>query len=126
MKGIPIGLYPFSISDDALDRLHELAKTKIVPAAPRFGAWVMDAVDEERMRRLRTVTSIPREPSMPDLDTTAWSGAELGEALIAGNVTAAVVIDPAAREFMDRVFMVIVVEAAHRLERSDLTKGGSK
>jgi hypothetical protein len=120
--GIPLDLYPTSIPDDALDRLRHLATTRIVPRAPRFGAWVEDFVDGELVRRIRTETGVPREPAMPALDTSAWSGAELGEALVAGNMAANVTIDPTARQFMERVFLIIVAESAHRLKRVDLRK----
>jgi hypothetical protein len=118
---IPIGQYLSSVPDAALDRLHALANEKIVSVAPRFAAWILDTVDEERVRRIRTETGTPREPAMPSLNMGLWSDTEVAEALIAANVTVSVVVDPAAREFMDRVNLIVVAEAAHRLERSDLT-----
>jgi hypothetical protein len=120
---IPIGQYLSSVPDHALDRLHALANEKIAFVAPRFAAWILDTVDEERVRRIRTETGTPREPAMPSLNMGPWSASEVGEALIAANVTASVVVDPAAREFMGKVSLVVVVEAAHRLDLTDSSEG---
>lgn len=120
---VRIGGYLVGIPDDALDRLRALIDEKFVPRAPRFAAMLLDAIDDEAIRRCRTRVGPPREPSMPTIEPERWSDTEVAEALVTSNVATAVVSDPAARTFMERVNTVVVALAAHRLRRSDLTKG---
>jgi hypothetical protein len=118
---IPIGQYLSSVPDAALDRLRVLIDEKFIPRAPRFAATLLDVIDDEAIRRCRTRVGPPREPSMPTIEPERWSDTEVAEALVTSNVATAVVSDPAARMFMERVNTVIVALAAHRLERSDST-----
>jgi hypothetical protein len=122
---VRIGGYLVGIPDDALERLRVLIDEKFVPRAPRFAAMLLDVIDDEAIRRCRTRVGPPREPSMPTIEPERWSDAEVAEALVTSNVARSAVSDPAARTFMERVNACIVALAAHRLERSDLTKGGS-
>jgi len=85
---------------------------------------LLDAIDDEAIRRCRTRVGPPREPSMPTIEPERWSDTEVAEALVTSNVATAVVSDPAARTFMERVNTVVVALAAHRLRRSDLTTKG--
>ncbi|MGE3107323.1 MAG: hypothetical protein AB7G11_13995 [Phycisphaerales bacterium] len=121
MTGILIGAYPTSIPDDALDRLRVLVERKAVPRAPRLAAWLLDLIDEERIRRVRTGLGTPREPAMPELPGLAWTDAEIGEALVVGRVIEHATTDRVARAFVGRANLVIVTLAAQRLARRDLT-----
>jgi hypothetical protein len=116
-SGVRIRAYPTGIPDAALERLRVLADTKVVPRAPRFGAWLLDLIDDETSRRLR---SRPQEPSMPVLPPS-WSNAELGEALVVGRAIEGATKDGNSRAFLARVNACIAALAAHRLERSDST-----
>lgn len=121
-SGMRVRAYPTGIPDAALERLRVLADTKVVPRAPRFGAWLLDVIDDETSRRLR---SRPQEPSIPVLPLS-WSNTEVGEAIVVGRAIEGATRDGNSRAFLSRVNACIVALAARRLERSDLTKGGSK
>ncbi|MCC6228524.1 MAG: hypothetical protein IT432_04780 [Phycisphaerales bacterium] len=119
---IAVGKYLSAVPDTALDKLRELTSEKIARRAPKFGAWLIDTLDDERVRRLRSATGIPREPDMPSLDMFAWSAAEVGDAIIAASVLTEVVVDPTMRAFLRRVNGIVVALAAHRLARIDVTR----
>ncbi|GDX99019.1 hypothetical protein LBMAG48_14230 [Phycisphaerae bacterium] len=120
--GQPVGTYALAcVPDDALARLRVLIDTKFVTRAPRFAAWMLDLIDNEAIRRCRSMIGPPREPSMPTLDHARWTNAEVGEAILVANVLASVVTDPAARTFASRVNSVLIALASSRLERADLT-----
>ncbi|MFN7315263.1 MAG: hypothetical protein ACK5Q4_09685 [Phycisphaerae bacterium] len=120
-SGHPVGTYLVGIPDDALARLRVLIDSKVVLRAPRFAAWMLDLIDDEALRRCRSMIGPPREPSMPTLDHARWTNAEIGEAIVVANVLSEVVTDNAARAFASRVNSVLIALASSRLERSDLT-----
>lgn len=119
---VRIGGYLVGIPDAALDRLRALIDEKFIPRAPRFAAWMLDLIDDEALRRCRSMIGPPREPSMPTLDHARWTNAEVGEAIVVANVLPEVVTDNAARAFASRVNSVLIALASSRLERSDLTR----
>jgi hypothetical protein len=115
-SGHPVGTYLVGIPDDALARLRVLIDSKVVLRAPRFAAWMLDLIDDEALRRCRSMIGPPRE-----LDHARWTNAEIGEAIVVANVLSEVVTDNAARAFASRVNSVLIALASSRLERSDLT-----
>lgn len=120
-SGQPVATYILvQVPDDALDRLRVLIEAKFVARAPRFAAWMLDLIDDEAIRRCRSMIGPPREPSMPTLDHTRWTNAEVGKAIIVANVLALVVTDPAARTFASRVNSVLVALASSRLQSGEL------
>lgn len=121
---VRVGGYLVGIPDEALDRLRDYTNAKIVPRAPRFAAWLLDRIDDEALRRCRTLSGPPREPSMPTIEPERWSDVEVAESLVVANVASVALVDPAARTFLERVNTVVVALAAHRLRRSDLTTKG--
>lgn len=63
---------------------------------------------------------------MTVVPVSLWSNTEIGEAIIVGHAIGVATTDHAARGFLAYVNTAILALAARRLERSDLTKGGSK
>lgn len=111
------------LTDEDLEALYDVA-TYCSERMPLFFAWVVSVVQDEQMRRVKSLTAeSPLEPDFPVIRHEEWNAESLAEAITAANLMCYETWTVDIAKFWDALAYQFTQAAALRLlEQQDATR----
>jgi hypothetical protein len=115
--GITVSYMLTRMTNEELETLRDGTNEELGDEATVFSDWVSAVVNDELARRHEQTVDIFREPTYPHLPAMRWSGADLGDALVAANILSYSLDDTEPGNFIDKVVMALSAICRSRLSK---------